>query len=150
MLVWHTYCQYIFAKFNIMTHQEFIEKTGLTIPSQDFSKVYDMYIYAGEKIDKASFFEDYKKHHQSKLLQVFYSRLALLESKIDTLKDEQYDIATYLITSGKSQKDHEMAVKLIGQKSVTIYKLENNLELNNEDIMCLKTMLNGRQINEML
>lgn len=146
MLVWHTYCQHIYANFYNMTHKEFIEKTGLDIPSQDFSKVYDMYIYAGDKMDKASFFEDFKQHHQSKLLQVFYSRLAQLESKIDALKDEQYNTAIYLITSGKSKKDHDMAVKMIGQKSITLYKLENNIELNNEDITYLKTTLDGSKL----
>ena len=126
-----------------MTHKEFTEKTGLVIPTQDFNRVYDMYIYAGDKMDKASFYEDFQKHYESKLLQVFYSQVALLESKIDALKDEKYEIATYLIANMKSQNDYDMAVKLIGQKDATLYKLEHNIELNNADIQYLKERLDG-------
>lgn len=125
-----------------MTHQEFTEKTGLALAIQDFNRVYDMYICAGDHMDKASFCEDYKQHHQSKLLQVFYSRFSALEDKIDALEEEKIDIATALMER-KDPKDYELAVKLIGQRSATLYKLENNLELNYADLQYIKSMLEG-------
>ena len=122
-----------------MTHQEFIEKTGLTIANHDFNRVQDMYLCAG--VDEASFCEDFKQHHQSKLLQAYYSRFSALETKIDALEEEKYNIAVELITSGKDPHNYAMAVKLIGQRNTTLLKLENNIELNHHDILFLRTVL---------
>lgn len=123
-----------------MTHQEFTEKTGLALAIQDFNRVYDMYLCAGDHIDEASFYEDFKQHHQSKLLQVFYSRFSALEDKIDALEEEKFDIATMLI--GKRElSNEEIAVKLIGQRNATLYKIDNNLELNQADLQFIKSML---------
>ena len=123
-----------------MTHQEFTERTGLALAIQDFNRVYDMYLCAGDHMDEASFCEDFKQHYQSKLLQVFYSRFSALEDKIDTLEEEKLDIAAMLIAQNTHQ-NYEIAVKLIGQRSVTLYKLDNNIELNQADLQYLKTML---------
>ena len=123
-----------------MTYQEFTEKTGLALAIQDFNRVYDMYLCAGDHIDEASFYEDYKQHHQSKLLEVFYSRFSALEDKIDALEKEKFDIAAMLI-GNKAQSNYEIAVKLIGQRNTTLYKIENNIELNQADLQYIKSML---------
>lgn len=123
-----------------MTHQEFTEKTGLALAIQDFNRVYDMYLCAGDHIDEASFYEDFKLHHQSKLLQVFYSRFSALEDKIDALEEEKFDIATMLIGKRELSND-EIAVKLIGQRNTTLYKIDNNIELNQADLQFIKSML---------
>jgi hypothetical protein len=125
-----------------MTHQEFTEKTGLALAIQDFNRVYDMYLCAGDHMDEASFCDDFKQHYTSKLLQVFYSRFSALEDKIDALEEEKIDIAIALMER-KDPKDYELAIKLIGQRSATLYKLENNLELNYADLQYIKSMLEG-------
>lgn len=65
-----------------MTKQEFEARYGKEVSERMFDTINDLYMEAGDNIDKDTFVKDYKKHEESLLLQAFYDRVKALEQQL--------------------------------------------------------------------
>ena len=120
-----------------MTKQEFIDRTKMHPTDEEFAhQINVMYNASGENIDKDTFCADYKKHHDSILLNVFYERCFRLSDKLDVFRAEKKAYVTFLLQKAQEYKDYDMyqqAVRMVGMAQVIKRKLELNLELWAED-----------------
>lgn len=119
-----------------MNVQEFTERTGYTPASDaEWNEIEMMYLQSGESVDKDLFCQDWLKHKDSRLLRAFY-KLALDRSKkIDYYKWQFTKTAMLIIDRGDDIDDsmYRQAVKIIGQKQVVLYKIEQGYELNQDE-----------------
>lgn len=120
-----------------MTKQEFIDRTKMHPTDEEFAnQINVMYSASGENIDKDTFCADYKKHHDSILLNVFYERCFNLSDKLDVFRAEKKACVTFFLQKAQEYKDYDMyqqAVRMVGMAQVIKRKLELNLELWAED-----------------
>lgn len=119
-----------------MTPQEFTERTGLKPTDEEYKGIENMYLEAGEKIDKDIFCKDYKKHHDSILLNTFFEQSERLNGKCDDFRKQLQDVAFFLIEKSIARSDshcYDKAVALIGQRAVTLQKIKIGLPLWDED-----------------
>lgn len=122
-----------------MTKKEFEDRIGYSIPDNRYSVVERMYLEAGEIIDKDAFCKDYKKHHDSLLLNTFYQQAEQLKDKLDSKREEickleagLLNAATVMLEKAHQHLDDEMyntAINLIGLEKAIVLKLELNLPL---------------------
>lgn len=119
-----------------MNVQEFTELTGYTPASDaEWNAIEMMYLQSGESVDKDLFCKDWLKHKDSRLLRAFY-KLALDRSEtLDYYKWQCTKTAKLIINKGADIDInlYKQAVKLIGQKQVVLYKIEQGYELNQDE-----------------
>ena len=103
----------------------------------EFNEVINiMYLESGQDMDKDRFCEDYKKHHDSELLNIFFNRCDKLSDKLDVLRAERLRMVDFLLKKAEEFSDDEMyknAVAMVGIKKVIERKIKLHLKLNNDD-----------------
>lgn len=119
-----------------MNVQEFTERTGYTPASDaEWNAIEMMYLQSGESVDKDLFCKDWLKHKDSRLLRAFY-KLALDRSEaLYNYKWQCTKTAKLIINKGADFDInlYKQAVKLIGQKQVVLYKIEQGYELTQDE-----------------
>ena len=119
-----------------MLKEEFIERTGMEVTDEELAPINEMYCNAGS-IEKDEFCEDYKKHHDSKLLSFFYdravSRLQLLSyNDRENRKNGEYLLKA--ISEGCTAPEvRQVCMKLIGEGGYLIYLIQNHIEPTEEE-----------------
>lgn len=133
----------------IMTKKEFEELTGRLISAEDYRLVEDLYMAAGN-MGKAEFCKEMRAmcaydaaNDHIELRQCLKeigrhvgavdAELGLLKK---TVKDEKWGLAEFLIGKACAYEDSDFyreAVRLIGQREVTLMKLHMDLPLWDED-----------------
>lgn len=125
-----------------MTHKEFTERTGLKVTEEEYKGVEAIY-YAVPNMQKDEFCLWFKKVGANPLVvalanQVNYltGRIEEQENELDDCHERTDNLVDLLI--GKSAAYHDTdfyreAVKLAGQKEVTLRKVLMGLPLWNED-----------------
>lgn len=125
-----------------MTQQEFEERTGMRVSVEEFDRINDIYLAAGE-MDKDEFCREFRAHGHSPLVAELFKTCQNLEEQrleqVDKRKgleaacrDVAYklldwrDISTCLDV-------HRCAVGLIGLRDTVRYKLEKGYELGSDD-----------------
>lgn len=120
-----------------MNQQEFTDRTGYTPTSEDeWKAINTMYLEAGN-MDKDVFCKEWKQHHKSDLLRIFYHRAMDNMEKLDYFNDMRNKTARLLITKSVELGDTDLyteAVKLIGEKRAILFKIKNNLKLYGSDL----------------
>lgn len=118
-----------------MTLQEFTERTGLTVSTEEYELIDSMYLAAGN-MDKDEFCSDFKKHNRSTILATIYREVELLKEKCKRFRNQQNETAELLIGKAHVYNDSDfrkLAVRLIGEKQVVLMTLTLNLPLWDED-----------------
>ena len=105
---------------NIMTRQEFNERTGYTLNEEQYREVEAMYMAAGN-MNKDVFCKDYKKHQSCR--KVERETAELLIGKAHTYNDTDFRRA---------------AIRLIGEREVVLITIAMGLPLFEEDAEYIK------------
>ena len=133
-----------------MTQQEFEDRTGKVVTSEEYERIEAMYMAAGN-MDKDQFCAEYKKHGVSALVAEYYRRITVLSGMLEERNNELDDVrlkrtslAEFLLGKAAAYDDTDFyreAVKLIGRKAVVLYKVKSGLPLWEEDIKYLEEVL---------
>lgn len=127
-----------------MTVQEFTKRTDYTPASDaEWNEIEMMYLQSGGSVDKDLFCEEWLKHKDSRLLRAFYKRALDRSEKLDYYKWLCTKTAKLIIDKAADIDDnlYRQAVKLIGQKQVVLYKIEQGYELNQDEKDYIKDKL---------
>ena len=119
-----------------MLKEEFIERTGMEVTDEEFASINEMYCNAGS-IEKDEFCEDYKKHHDSKLLSFFYdracSRLQLLSYNDKENKKNGEILLKAISDEYTAPEVRQVCMNLIGEGDYLVYLINNHIELTEEE-----------------
>ena len=75
---------------------EFTQRTGIELTDEQYKRVEDIYLNAGN-IDKDEFCKDYKKHADSVILNTYFDQSEKLKSKLDACREKNVELAHFLI-----------------------------------------------------
>ncbi|MDR1120679.1 MAG: hypothetical protein LBM08_07145 [Dysgonamonadaceae bacterium] len=110
-----------------MSHQEFIERTGLTPTIEEYQTIEAIYMAAGE-MDKDEFCKDFKKCGSSRLVAELFGRTRTLKgqyeercNEIEDLHEQKNEMVDFLIERAQAFSDKELlekASEMVGQKEV--------------------------------
>lgn len=110
---------------------EFVQRTGIELTDEQYKLVEDMYLEAGN-MDKDSFCQDYKKHSDSTILNLFYTHNIRLKDKLADLRDERNEMVDFLLERVQEFGDIKLlkkAISMIGHDKVIKRKIHQNLSL---------------------
>lgn len=133
-----------------MTQQEFEDRTGKVVTSEEYERIEAMYMAAGN-MDKDQFCAEYKKYGASALVAEYYRRITVLSgmleernSELDDARQKRTSFAEFLLGKAAAYGDTDFyreAVKLIGRKAAVLYKVKSGLPLWEEDMKYLEEVL---------
>ncbi len=144
-----------------MTKKEFEERTRRLITAEDYRLVENLYMAAGDMAEdefcremRAMCAYDYADDHIElrRCLKEIGRRVGSAEARIGVLKKtadkRDRDLAEFLIGKACAYGDadfHREAVRLVGQREVTLMKLRMGLPLRDEDKACIARALEGTE-----
>lgn len=129
-----------------MIREEFTERTGMAPTPEEYQHIETMYMAAGN-MDKDEFCKEYKKYGMSRILKELLVRIQGLENSINTLTErhdgyvkasteKDAELAIFLTGKACAYDDtdfYKEAVRLIGQRKVTMSKIRMGMPLWDED-----------------
>ncbi len=125
-----------------MTQQEFNERTGIVVSAEEFDRIHDLYLAAGE-MDKDEFCREFRAHGHNPLVAELFKTCQNLEeqrleqvNKRKMLEDRCRTIAYRLLDwrdINTCFDVHWCATDLIGLRDTVRYKLEKGYPLGEED-----------------
>lgn len=127
-----------------MTQKEFETRTGMNLTCDEFNRVNDMYMGAGE-LDKDVFCSDYKHHSDSVILNAYFDQSEQLINELDSYRENQATIAHFLIKKSMVGGDKDMvqmAISLIGEQKYIQHKLEKGYNLFESDKELIISLIN--------
>lgn len=123
-----------------MLQKEFFERTNIQLSDAEYNKVDAMYCDAGN-LDKDQFCQDYKKHHDSILIQEFYNKSVSLKNSLDKSNAKISDLAMFLVDQAEKCSSSDLrdkAIELLGMEkylSVKIQKGYNIWDIDKDDLI---------------
>lgn len=114
---------------------EFEQRTGIKLTDEQYQRVEDMYMNAGD-MDKDEFCEDYKKHKDSKLLAYFYKLTEDSKFCAKLIDRSMLKVTKFLLMKSREVNDKSMrseAIDLLGENMIVRLTIEMDLELWSED-----------------
>lgn len=114
---------------------EFEQRTGIKLTDEQYQRVEDMYMDAGD-MDKDEFCEDYKKHKDSKLLAYFYKLTEDSKFCAKLIDRSMLKVTKFLLMKSREVNDKSMrseAIDLLGENMIVRLTIEMNLELWDDD-----------------
>lgn len=118
-----------------MTLQEFTERTLLTPSEEEFKWIHDLYM--NTDLDKDHFCKDFKKHGASSIMKEVHAVAVNFKIRLHDKGIEISELVDFLIGKACSYNDtdfYKQAVKMVGQREVTLRKIKVGLPLWEEDI----------------
>lgn len=123
---------------------EFTQRTGIELTDEQYQRVEDLYLNAGN-MDKDEFCKDYKKHGESVILNTYFKQSEEQRSRLDTYREKQITMAHFLINKSMVGGDKDMiqmAISLIGEQKYIQHKLEKGYNLFESDKELIITLIN--------
>lgn len=123
-----------------MLQKEFFERTNIQLSDAEYNKVDAMYCDAGN-LDKDQFCQDYKKHHDSILIQEFYNKSVSLKNSLDKSNDKISELAMFIVDQAEKYSSSELrdkAIEILGIEkylSVKIQKGYNIWDIDKDDLI---------------
>ena len=114
-----------------MTEQEFSERTGLKVTEQEFVKINNIYMAAGD-MDKDEFCKEYVKHGNSNLVTILASMVIEKGRQKKQLQKQREEMVNFLIEQAEKWSATDLrdkAIKMIGAKEYLIRKIEKGFNL---------------------
>lgn len=128
-----------------MNQQEFTQRTGYTpATEEEWKSIEMMYLEAGETVDKDAFCREWLEHKDSVLLKIFYKRAMDKAETLEYFNEMRTNVAKFLLDKAAFPADYDSnemyweAVKLIGQKRVVLYNIEQDYPLTDDDKAYIK------------
>lgn len=125
---------------------EFTQRTGIELTDEQYQRVEDLYLNAGN-MDKDEFCKDYKKHGESVILNTYFDQSEKLRNKLDAYREQHINMAYFLIKKSMVGGDKDMiqmAISLIGEQKYIQHKLEKGYNLFDLDKELIITLINNR------
>lgn len=123
---------------------EFEQRTGIELTDEQYQRVEDLYLNAGN-MDKDEFCKDYKKHGESVILNTYFKQSEEQRNRLDTYREKQITMAHFLIKKSMVGGDKDMvqmAISLIGEQKYIQHKLEKGYNLFETDKELIITLIN--------
>ena len=127
-----------------MLQKEFFERTGINLTEHEFDQVHAIYMQAGDNVDKDQFCADWKKHHDSKLLHIFYNQADRLKDKLDQKRNEINELAIYILEQAEicsAPTLREKAIQMLGIETYLRIKIQKGYNLWKKDLDALVKIL---------
>ena len=127
-----------------MLQKEFFERTGINLTEQEFNQVHAIYMQAGDNVDKDQFCADWKKHHDSKLLHIFYNQADSMKDKLDQKRNEIHELAIYILEQAEENSTpslREKAIQMLGIETYLRIKIQKGYNLWQKDLDALVEIL---------
>lgn len=125
-----------------MTQKKFEDRTGLKVTNEEYKDIEKMY-YAVPDMDKDEFCKRWRQCGNNPLTLGLTKQAVVLNgmleernNEVDDCHDKFNDLADFLIGKACAYNDTDFyneAIKLIGQKAVTLRKVQMGLPLWDED-----------------
>lgn len=115
-----------------MLQKEFFERTGINLTEQEFNQVHAIYMQAGDNVDKDQFCADWKKHHDSNLLHIFYSQAVSLNEQLNQKQNEINELAIYILDQAEvcsAPTLREKAIQMLGIETYLRIKIQRGYNL---------------------
>ncbi len=135
-----------------MTQKEFTELTGLVPTPEEYKEIEAMY-YVVPDMDKQEFCLRWRQTGKNPLTvglakqaQVLDGMLEVRNNELEDCQSRLEELACFLIGKADAYEDTDFyreAVKIIGQREVTLMKMRMDLPLWNEDKKYLISVLEG-------
>lgn len=126
-----------------MTLSEFNERTNAHLTEDQYKPVENMYNEAGN-IQKDQFCADWKKHHDSKLLHIFYNQADRMKDKLDQKRNEIHELAIYILEQAEicsAPTLREKAIQMLGIETYLRIKIQKGYNLWQKDLDALVEIL---------
>lgn len=123
---------------------EFTQRTGIELTNEQYQRVEDLYLNAGN-MDKDEFCKDYKKHGESVILNTYFKQSEEQRNRLDTYREKQITMAHFLIKKSMVGGDKDMiqmAISLIGEQKYIQHKLEKGYNLFESDKELIISLIN--------
>ena len=127
-----------------MLQKEFFERTGINLTEHEFDQVHAIYMQAGDNVDKDQFCADWKKHHDSKLLHIFYNQADRMKDKLDQKRNEIHELAIYILEQAEicsAPTLREKAIQMLGIETCLRIKIQKGYNLWQKDLDALVEIL---------
>lgn len=127
-----------------MLQKEFFERTGINLTEQEFDQVHAIYMQAGDNVYKDQFCADWKKHHDSKLLHIFYNQAYRMKDKLDQKRNEIHELAIYILEQAEicsAPTLREKAIQMLGIETYLRIKIQKGYNLWQKDLDALVEIL---------
>lgn len=127
-----------------MQKNEFEQRTGIELTDEQYQRVEDLYLNAGN-MDKDEFCKDYRKHGESVILNTYFKQSEEQRSRLDTYREKQITMAHFLIKKSMVGGDKDMiqmAISLIGEQKYIQHKLEKGYNLFESDKELIISLIN--------
>lgn len=126
-----------------MTLSEFNERTNAHLTEDQYKPVENMYNEAGN-IQKDQFCADWKKHHDSNLLHIFYNQADRLGKELDKANNEINELAIYILEQAEvcsAPTLREKAIQMLGIETYLRIKIQKGYNLWQKDLDALVEIL---------
>ncbi len=133
-----------------MTQKEFEDRTGLKVTDDEYKDIEAMY-YAAPDMEKDEFCKRWRQCGNNPLTLALAKQAITLNgmleernNELDDCHDKNNELAGFLLGKASAYSDPDFyneAIRLIGQKAVTLRKIEMGLPLWEEDIRYIKMNL---------
>lgn len=133
-----------------MTKQEFEDRTGMKVSAEEYDRIENIYLAAGE-MDKDEFCEEFRAHGHSPLVAELFRTCQNLEEqrleqvdKTKALKMQIAGCAKGLIRRSACLDEpslYKLAVGLVGRKEAILARLEQGYEIDADDLAYIKNLL---------
>lgn len=127
-----------------MLQKEFFDRTGINLTEQEFNQVHAIYMQSGDNVDKDQFCADWKKHHDSNLLHIFYNQADRLKDKLDQKRNEIYELAIYILEQAEvcsAPTLREKAIQMLGIETYLRIKIQVGYKLWQKDLDAIVEIL---------
>ena len=126
-----------------MTKFEFEDRTGLKVTDEEYNEIESMYM-AVPNMEKDEFCKRWRQCGNNPLAKALAKQVNVLNgmleernNELDDCHDKMNEIAEFLIGKASAHEDTDLyreAVKIMGQREVTLHKIKMNLPLWEEDV----------------
>lgn len=125
-----------------MLQKEFFERTGIKLTKEQFEKVHDIYMESGQ--DKDKFCIDWKTHHNSNLLHIFYNQADRLGKELEKANNEINELAIYILEQAEvcsAPTLRQKAIQMLGIETYLRIKIQKGYNLWQKDLDALVEIL---------
>ncbi len=133
-----------------MTKQEFEDRTGMKVSAEEYDRIENIYLAAGE-MDKDEFCREFRAHGHSPLVAELFKTCQSLEEqrleqvdKTKELKKRIDDCAKELILQSAYLDEpslYKQAVGLIGRREAILTRLGQGRGIDTDDLAYVKNLL---------
>ena len=118
-----------------MTQKEFEDRTSLKPTPEDFNYIHALYMNTA--MNKDEFCKDFKKYGMSSIMKEVHAVAVNFKLRLEEKNNETSDLVDFLIGKACTYEDTDFyreAVKIVGQREVTLRKIKMALPLWEEDM----------------